>query len=156
SGENLENATIVSNWPETYERDIESGETRKINVFRVDELPIRKTYLLKLRELSPDNEQKYRPRMFYAFENNEEPSLGTALLPNGKYRIFQEDPQGSTIFVGEDWGQQLPVREEQELLLGVANDVVVKRVTYNTERHNIRRNRSRNIVAFDEDVTLRY
>jgi hypothetical protein len=156
SGEDLKDATIISNWPETYKKTLEAGETRKINVLKLAELPLTKKYLMKFRELSPDAEDKYRPRMYYAFKNVEANGLGNALLPYGKHRIFQKDPQGSTIFVGEDWGKELPVNEEQELLLGVANDVVVKRVTYSTEPFNIRRNGSRRIVSRDENITLRY
>lgn len=156
SGEDLEDAKIVSNWPSDYDKTLKAGETRKINTLKVAKLPLSKKYILKVNELSPDAEQKYRPRMYYAFENNAESGLGNSLLPFGKHRIFQKDPQGSTIFVGEDWGKELPAREEQELLLGVVNDVVVKRVVFNTERKNIRRNGSKRIVSFDEDVTIRY
>jgi hypothetical protein len=156
SGENLEEAELISNWPKEFQRTILSGEARKLTTLNIKELPITKAYYCEPAVQTADADQKIRARMFYEFQNDEDHQMGNVLLPFGKYRIFQNDPQGSNIFVGEDNGKALPVGEKQELFLGMANDIVVKRVTYNTERKNIRRNNSRRIVAFDEEVTMRY
>jgi len=156
SGEDLDKAKVVSLWPEVYEKTIKTGETRKIKVLDVASMPIRKIFKLTVFEQSPDAEMKYRPRLFYGFTNDMETGLGTAMLPHGKYRVFQKDPTGSQIFAGENFGKELPVTEKQELLLGNANDVVIRRNVFATDRINVQRNRDNNIVSYDENVTLRY
>lgn len=156
SGEDLTEARLVSNWPAQVQRTIANGETLRLTSLNVSDIPIRKTYTVDPSIQSPDAENKFRARMSYEIENTEDFRLGQALLPAGKYRIFQADPQGSSIFVGEDNGGIVPVGEELRLFLGMANDIVVRRVTLNTERRNIRRNNNQRIVAYDEIVTMQY
>jgi len=156
SGEALENARLDTIWPASFTRSIANGETRRLRALNVAKLPVKKVYRIDPNVQSPDAEQKYRSRMYYEFINNEASGLGNVMLPAGKHRIFQRDPSGSSIFVGEDNGKQLAALEEQRLFLGMANDVVVKRVNFTTERTNIRRNQGKRIVAYDEVVTMRY
>ena len=63
--------------------------------------------------------------------------LGAGALPFGKARIFQEDGNGGSAFVGEDWARFTPRDDELALYLGVARDIVVKRTIERSDRERI-------------------
>ncbi len=72
-----------------------------------------------------------RPRadvnVFLAFQNDEEAGLGVP-MPRGRMRVSRRDPNdGALEFIGEDNVDHTPRREEIELALGTAFDVVVER-----------------------------
>ncbi len=60
------------------------------------------------------------------FENSEEDGLGVP-LPKGKVRVYKEDVDGSTEFVGEDEIDHTPKDERVRLYLGDAFDIVGER-----------------------------
>ncbi len=61
------------------------------------------------------------------FENSEEAGLGIP-LPKGKVRVYKEDVDGSTQFIGEDQIDHTPKDESVRLYLGDAFDVVGERI----------------------------
>jgi hypothetical protein len=60
------------------------------------------------------------------FENSEEAGLGIP-LPKGKVRVYKEDVDGSTQFIGEDQIDHTPKDESVRLYLGDAFDIVGER-----------------------------
>ncbi|KPL16858.1 MAG: hypothetical protein AMJ93_15395 [Anaerolineae bacterium SM23_84] len=60
------------------------------------------------------------------FENSEEASLGIP-LPRGRVRVYKEDVDGSTQFIGEDRIDHTPKDENVRLYLGDAFDIVGER-----------------------------
>lgn len=92
------------------------------------------------------------------FENSEEAGLGIP-LPKGKVRVYKEDTDGSTQFIGEDRIDHTPRDETVRLYLGDAFDIVGERV-----RTDFRKPGSRSILESyeitvrnhkDEDVEVR-
>ncbi len=92
------------------------------------------------------------------FENSEEAGLGIP-LPKGKVRVYKEDIDGSTQFIGEDSIDHTPRDETVRLYLGDAFDIVGERV-----RTDFRKPGSRSIEESyeitvrnhkDEDVEVR-
>jgi hypothetical protein len=61
------------------------------------------------------------------FENSEEAGLGIP-LPKGKVRVYKEDVDGSTQFIGEDQIDHTPKDESVRLYLGDAFDIVGERI----------------------------
>ncbi len=92
------------------------------------------------------------------FENSEQAGLGIP-LPKGKVRVYKEDIDGSTQFIGEDRIDHTPRDETVRLYLGDAFDIVGERV-----RTDFRKPGSRSIEESyeisirnhkDEDVEVR-
>jgi hypothetical protein len=118
--------------------------------YEVPTLPVKKLYVYK-----PYEDLK-RVAMLYEINNEQQNGLGNFKMLGGKVRIFQRDSSGATIFVGEDWMKDTPVKEKSELFLGVARDVDVERNIMSDTRENIRRNSSKRIVLSDRVVRIKY
>ena len=149
SGEDLSQAKIYAGIANPWTTDLRNGETREVTLFDA-QIPVQKLYIYKVpssREQTP---------LYYLLRNTKEWGLGQFKLPAGKMRIFQADPQGSTVFLGEDWVKELAIREKTEVSLGIARDVVVKREVVKDQRQNEKRDPAGNIVVSDRAVEIRY
>jgi hypothetical protein len=129
------------------------NETKEMLVSKVDGVPVRKTYTCDAAEFGylDEPQKKLRVPMHYVIENDAEHKLGAAPLQDGKVRIFIDGgPDQPTAFLGEDWGKFTPVDDEMRLYLGVAQDVVVRRV--------IERSDSRHVAGnlHDHEVVVKY
>ena len=87
--------------------------------------------------------------MHYVIRNAGAP-LGREALPEGKARIFQDDGQGGSAFLGEDRGAFTAPDDELKLYLGLARDIVVRRSVERSERQRIAGN------LYRYEVTLKY
>jgi hypothetical protein len=150
SGENLTQADIAVGYGASWTKDIQNGESLQMLSYAVPALPVKKLYVYK------PAEDISKVAMYYEINNDSESGLGTFKMLGGKARIFQRDSSGATIFVGEDWMKDTPVKEKSELFLGVARDVSVKRNVMSDERQNIRRNNSKKIVLSDRVINVKY
>ncbi len=105
------------------------NETKEMLAERFERVPIRKTYSCNPAEFGYQvaAQQKLRVPMHYVLTNRKADQLGSAALPLGKVRIFQEDGRGGSAFLGEDWGTFTPIDDELRLFVGVAQDIVVRR-----------------------------
>jgi predicted amidohydrolase YtcJ len=132
---------------------------------KFEKVPIRKTYTCNVAEFGwlDQPQQKLRVPMHYVLKNDKANNLGVAPLQYGKVRIFIDGGQdGSTAFLGEDWGKFTPMDDEMKLYLGVAQDVVVKRTIEKNENKKIGGNVSHQEVILkyeienfkDKEVTL--
>jgi len=150
SGEDFDRARITVGYGRPWTADLRSGEAREITMFDAA-VPVQKMYIYH----APS--QREQTPLYYLLRNTDEWGLGEFKLAGGKMRFFQTDPQGSVIFLGEDWLEKLPVKEKAELSLGVARDVVVKRNVLKDERTNIKRSQDgKRIVLSDRVVQVRY
>ncbi len=126
STEGFTEAEINAGFGHSVARPIEQGETREFTLVQFDELPITKRYLadaVKIGYLDRAKDQLTIPMRYELRHEN----LGDAILPPGKVRIFLQDPQNTTAFIGEDRTAAVPPGDFLNLRLGLAQDVVVKR-----------------------------
>ncbi len=163
SGEDLDNAVIRLPLMDDLDRSMDSGETRRFVARQVEELPIEKSYEARPGYRVYQGEDGETIGLVYKLANTEEAGLGESLLPAGKARLFgrytmQQDGESkeSSIFLGEDILGQTPPKEEAELQLGKVKDVLLKRYEMRSEKKNVRRNDSNQIVLFDLERELRY
>jgi hypothetical protein len=129
------------------------NETKEMLMAKFAKVPVKKTYTCDAAEFGyidqPQN--KLRVPMHYVLKNDKANGLGAAPLPYGKVRIFIDGGQGQpTAFLGEDWGAFTPVDDEMRLYLGVAQDVVVKRLIEKNQTHKITNH------LFDQEVIVKF
>ncbi|HZL87609.1 MAG TPA: hypothetical protein VFB96_04470 [Pirellulaceae bacterium] len=129
------------------------NETKEMLMEKFEKVPIKKTYTVNVAEFGwlDQPQQKLRVPMHYVLKNNKANNLGVAPLQYGKVRIFIDGGQdGSTAFLGEDWGKFTPIDDEMKLYLGVAQDVVVKRTIEKNE------NKKQGGNVSHQEVILKY
>jgi hypothetical protein len=129
------------------------NETKEMLMEKYEQVPIKKAYTCNPAEHDylDRTQNKLRVPMHYVLTNSKANHLGLAPLQNGKVRIFIEgNEDGSSAFLGEDWGKFTPVDDEMRLYLGVAQDIVVKR----TIDKNVKKRVGGNV--FDQEVVLKY
>jgi hypothetical protein len=135
-----------------FHRPIGLNETKEMLVEKYEKVPVRKTYTCDPQAYGyldrPQN--KLLVTMHYVLKNNKAEHLGTAPLPYGKVRIFQDDGRGSTAFLGEDWGKFTPLDDQMKLFVGTGQDVVVKRTIDKNQQQRVAGN------LFDRDVIVKY
>ncbi len=156
SGESLEGALIRRGFGEAWTRDLENGEARRFVSFTNPQMPVTKLYVCSPEPFSTRGDEGEIIQLVYQIENTPEYGFGAFKLPGGKTRIFQKDPAGTTIFIGEDWMKDTAVKEKAYLSLGVVKDVTVKRRVMSDDRINVQRNNSKDVVLFDRRVHVRY
>lgn len=150
--ENFGESGMSFGFGDRLERPIGRAETRKILASRFDGVKLRKTYTADLAAfgmLDPAKQQLKIP-MHYVLENDAEHGLGRFPLEAGKVRIFQSDGKGGVAFLGEDWGPFASKDDEWRLFVGVAKDVVVKRIIERSDRKPTAG------VLSDYDVVVKY
>lgn len=141
------------------------NETKEMLMEKFEKVPIKKTYTCNVAEFGwlDQPQQKLRVPMHYVLKNDKANNLGVAPLQYGKVRIFIDGGEnGSTAFLGEDWGKFTPMDDEMKLYLGVAQDVVVKRTIEKNENKKVGGNVSHQEVILkyeienfkDKEVTL--
>jgi len=86
--------------------------------------------------------------------NDANSGLGEFALWGGKARIFQDDGHKSTIFLGEDVTNLVPVGEKMELYIGDSRDIVVTQRKMTDTQINVRKNNKEQIVLFDTDEEI--
>ncbi|HZZ72790.1 MAG TPA: hypothetical protein VFE24_11095 [Pirellulales bacterium] len=156
ANEEFGSTELWAGFGKSFLKPIGLNETKEMLVKKFEQVPIRKTYTCNPVEFGyldqPQN--KLRIPMHYVIRNNKDNHLGESPLPYGKVRIFIEggakDKDGSTAFLGEDWGHFTPLDDEMKLYLGVAQDIVVRR----TIEKNLAVRQSGNL--FNQEVIVKY
>jgi len=90
----------------------------------------------------------------YRIVNNAKSGLGESAMWGGKARIFQDDGQESTIFLGEDVSGLVPVGEKMELYIGDSRDIVVTQRKMTDTQINKRFNNKEKLVLYDTDELI--
>jgi len=134
-----------------FDKSLGLNETKEVQLSRFASVPIRKTYTCDPVAFGylDRAQDKLNVPMHYVIKNAGS-MLGQEPLPAGKARIFQDDGQGGTAFLGEDHGKFTPPDDELELYLGLARDISVRRTIDRNERQRIAGN------LYRYDVTLKY
>jgi len=158
SGEDFENARVLLDYGEAFERDIQHEETKQLLFFETPGVPITKVWTFDAAKLPWDPEDLENRNVgvpvTYRIENKKESKLGEYALWGGKARIYQDDGHGSTIFLGEDYTGLVPVGEKAELYIGDSRDIVVTQKKMRENNINIRRNTNGSIVLYDVDEII--
>jgi hypothetical protein len=158
SGEDFEQAKVQLDYGEAFERNIQHEETRQLEFFHVPKAPITKVWTFDAARLPWDPEKQPNKNVgipvSYRVENTAKSGLGKFALWNGKARIYQDDGHQSTIFLGEDVTDLVPVGGKIELYIGDSRDIVVTQRKMKDERINLRRNKNNDIILYDNDEVI--
>jgi hypothetical protein len=157
SGEDFDQAKILLDYGEAFERGIDNEETKQLQFFKKPDVPIEKVWTFDAAKLPWDPEKvegNVGIPVTYKIKNVKENTLGDNALWNGKVRVFQDDGHDSTIFLGEDYAKIVPVGEKMEVYIGDSRDIVVTQRKMKDERINVKRNRKSKIVLYDTDELI--
>ena len=152
SGEEFLNADMNTGGKNSFALPMGLNETQEFLNQQYDKVSIEKSYTINAAELGYRNraQDKLNVLMHYHIYNDQKHELGKESLAAGKYRIYQQDKSGSSVFIGEDWGQYTARDDEQKLFIGQARDIVVKRIIERKNRQRINGN------LYNIDVLVKY
>lgn len=107
--------------------DLPREERVQVPLLAQREVAVRREYLLAGHALAGQSEPEPRSVAVKLLFDNVEPGLGVP-LPAGTVRIYQQDPQGQPLFLGEDRIDHSPAGAKMELDVGKAFDLRGQRV----------------------------
>lgn len=158
SGEDFGSAKVLLDYGQSFEQSIAHEETKQTLLLNVPKVPVQKVWTFDAAILPWDPEKLENKNVgipvSYKIVNDSKSNLGKFALWGGKARIFQDDGHNSTIFLGEDIAQLVPVGEKMELYIGDSRDIVVTQRKMEDKQINIRRNDGDQIVLFDTDEII--
>jgi len=158
SGEDFDKARVLLDYGEAFEQGIDHEETKQMLFLKSPKVPITKVWKFDAAELPWDPEklenQNVGIPVSYRIVNEAKSNLGEFALWGGKARLFQDDGHQSTIFLGEDVTELVPVGEKMELYIGDSRDIVVTQRKMADTQINIRRNKKNQIVLYDTDEQI--
>jgi hypothetical protein len=157
SGEDFVNARVQLDYGESFEKSIQHQETKRMLFFSKGKLPNEKTFTWNDQQQSWDPEkvsQNVGIPVYYTLYNTKEKGLGENALWGGKARVFQEDGRGSTIFLGEDTTDLVPVGEKFKVYIGDSRDIVVTQRKMKEEKVIKERNSTGSPVLWDTDEVM--
>ncbi|UCG48428.1 MAG: hypothetical protein JSU94_01380, partial [Phycisphaerales bacterium] len=129
SGEDFDKARVLLDYGEAFEQGIDHEETKQMLFLEAGKVPITKVWTFDAARLPWDPEKLENKNVgipvSYRIVNDSKSQLGKFALWGGKARLFQDDGQKSTIFLGEDVSGLVPVGEKMELYIGDSRDIVV-------------------------------
>jgi hypothetical protein len=158
SGEDFERALVLLDDSEVFEKSISHEETKQLLYLNRADVPIEKRWTFDAGKLPWDPEKldtNVGIPVTYRIKNVKEMGLGLSVMAAGKVRVFQEDGHKSTIFLGEDHTELVPVGEEMEVYIGDSRDIVVTQRKMREERINVRYSRKNQIVLYDTDEIIK-
>jgi hypothetical protein len=158
SGEDFDKARVLLDYGESFEQGIAHEETKQLLFLKKDKVPITKIWTFDSAKLPWDPEKLENKNVGipvgYRVRNDANSGLGQFALWGGKARLFQDDGHESTIFLGEDVTNLVPVGEKMELYIGDSRDIVVTQREQRKQQVNIRKNDDGSIVLFDSDEII--
>jgi hypothetical protein len=157
SGEDFDEARVLLDYGEAFEQGIQHEETKQLLFLKKGKVPIEKVWTFDAARLPWDPEKidgNVGIPVSYKIENVKKSGLGDNALWGGKVRVFQDDGHGSTIVLGEDRTQLVPVGEKMEVYIGDSRDIVVTQRKMQDKKINIKRSRNR-IVLYDTDEIIK-
>jgi len=159
SGEDFDNAKVLLDYGEAFERGIGHEETKQLLFLKAPKVPITKVWTFDAANLPWDPEKLENKNVgipvSYRIENDKESGLGKFAMWGGKARIYQDDGSKSTIFLGEDESKLVPVGEKMELYIGDSRDIVVTQRKMSEKQINKIYNSNRTgVVLYDMDVVI--
>ena len=101
-------------------------EIKQVSLFAPVSVAVKKIFSL-------DSTKEQKVRVMLEFENSSKYNLGIP-LPKGKIRVYKEDVDGSSEFIGEDRIDHTPKEEKVKIYLGNAFDIVAERSVQDTRK----------------------
>lgn len=157
SGEDFENARVLLDYGEAFERGIQHEETKQLLFLKAGSVPIEKVWTFDAAQKPWDPEKvagNVGIPVSYKIKNATESGLGRFALNGGKARVFQDDGSGGTIVLGEDYSGLVPVGEDMDIQIGDSRDIVVTQKKMKDSQINIRRNNRNAVVLHDTDELI--
>jgi len=157
SGEDFSLATVGLDYGASARRSIQHEETSQTLLVERKGVPIEKKWVFDARKLPWEPEkldQNVGIPVYYVVKNDRASGLGEFLLWGGKARVYQDDGNGSTIFLGEDSVPNVPVGGKAEIYIGDSRDIVVTQRKTRDQMINIRRNTANGIILYDTDEII--
>jgi hypothetical protein len=158
SGEDFAQARVLLDYGEAFDQGIGHEETKQMLFLTEPNVPIRKIWTFDAEKLPWDPEKLENKNVgipvSYEITNSQPSRLGKFALWGGKARIFQEDGHGSTIFLGEDNAELVPVGEKMELYIGDSRDIVVTQRKMRDAQIDIQKNHAGQAVLFNTDEII--
>lgn len=158
SGEDFDKARVLLDYGEAFEQGIDHEETKQMLFLKADKVPITKVWTFDAAKLPWDPEklenQNVGIPVSYRIVNDANSGLGEFALWGGKARLFQDDGQKSTIFLGEDVSSMVPVGEKMELYIGDSRDIVVTQRKMKDTHIPTHKNNSEAVVLYDTDEEI--
>ncbi len=110
---------------------LQENQTKQVALLSAGQVPVRKEYLLRgqnyyYQRSYGDLGDKLKVGVFMEFDNKTENRMGMP-LPKGTVRVYKQDSEGRSQFVGEDAIDHTPKNELVRLKLGDAFDVTARR-----------------------------
>ena len=99
--------------------DLLDNATKQISLLNEKNIPVEKVY-------SYDEQKDAKIRTLLKFQNKKEFGLGLP-LPAGKIRVYKNDNEGASQFLGEDRIEHTPKDEEIKIFVGKAFDITVEK-----------------------------
>jgi len=161
SGEDFDRAKVLLDYGKAFEQGIKHTETKQLLFLKRPKVPITKVWTFDAAKLPWDPEKLENKNVgipvSYRIINDAKSGLGEFALWGGKARLFQDDGQKSTIFLGEDRTGQVPVGEKTELYIGDSRDIVVtQRQMKKEDRDRLKNDDGRVVLKnSDEIITAR-
>ena len=157
SGEDFGSALILLGDGEVFEKSISHEETKQLLFLERAGVPIEKRWTFDAAKLPWDPEKldtNVGIPVTYLIKNIKESGLGSSALSEGKVRVFQEDGHKSTILLGEDHTELVPVGEKMEVYIGDSRDIVVTQRKMRDEKINVRYNNKNRVILYDTDEVI--
>ena len=154
ANEAFKDTLIYAGLGDRFHQPIGLNQSREMLMKRYANVPVVKTFTCNLATygyLDPA-QQKLNVPMHYVLTNSDSHQLGIDPLPAGKVRLFQKDSQGTTAFLGEDWGTFTPLNNDMKLYLGQSQDIVVKRTVNDRKRTRVAGNLYRAEVVIKYEI----
>lgn len=159
SGEDFDKARVLLDYGKAYEEQgIDHEETKQMLFLEADKVPITKIWTFDAAKLPWDPEKLENKNVgipvSYRIVNDAESKLGKFAMWGGKARLFQDDGQKSTIFLGEDVSGMVPVGEKMELYIGDSRDIVVTQRQMKDDQIPTHKNNKEKVVLYDTDEVI--
>jgi hypothetical protein len=133
---------------------INNSQTKQVSMFEGTGVPVTKRYVVEGQshyyhnQLHPGSPIKDSVQVYYQIKNEEKAGLGMP-MPAGVLRVYQQDSQGGTQFVGEDRIMHTPKDETLNIKIGIAFDVICER--NQTDFQKI----ATNVYELEYEITVR-
>ena len=152
SGEQYREAVMNTGTANSHMLSLGLNETQEFLNHDYAAIPVNKIYTVNAAELGyrDRSQDKLNVLMHYQLHNDVEHNMGIQPLAPGKVRIYQRDKQGRQVFMGEDWGQYTARGNKEQLYIGQARDIVVKRIIERKNQQHINGNLK------DIDILVKY
>ncbi len=139
-----ENVRINIESEKPFTLSLDSQESKKVELFNIQKIPIEKTYTSDPSMYGNDI------AVHYVFKNTRD-----VMLLSGKVRLYKMDKNGSIAFLGEDSIGFIPGGGEVKLYTGNIRDVKVERNVTSQKMINVRKDAWGNITVYDTDESYK-